>query len=417
MALTKDHYIQLKDGVFSGTTQDDLNSLFKTLEADTCKNKIVLHFHGGLVDAVRAMGTAGNLISRYPNVYQIFFIWETGINEVIEQEGGISAFVQALSKELGPEPVGDILTFIQVWLQVAQQQESFQQLFMRAFQNVQLQGADEQQYQSMLAKFLHPPLLNDALLLGQAMEVGAQVTSRLSQQTDHGLYTTVIEELFRVLGLADIGKHVWDHIKGAASDAFSRPDHGGAVFLQNLNTYCQDHTPHITLVGHSAGSIYICNFLQNAQNILPDNIKFDIVLLAPACTYKLFADTLQACGDRIASIRIFALEDTLEQTDVIVPNIYTRSLLYMVSGLFEAVPDTPILGMKRFFGNPSAPPFNQWPEIQSVCDYLDASQNRNVWSMIDAGNGLSSHAKTHGNFYSEDVTLTSLGYILANGLA
>ena len=34
MTLTKDHYIQLKDGSFDGTTKDDLDNLFKTLAAD-----------------------------------------------------------------------------------------------------------------------------------------------------------------------------------------------------------------------------------------------------------------------------------------------------------------------------------------------------------------------------------------------
>ena len=60
MVLTKDHYIQLKDGAFDGTSKDDLDNLFKTLAADAHRDNIVLHFHGGLVDAVRATQTAEN---------------------------------------------------------------------------------------------------------------------------------------------------------------------------------------------------------------------------------------------------------------------------------------------------------------------------------------------------------------------
>jgi hypothetical protein len=138
------------------------------------------------------------------------------------------------------------------------------------------------------------------------------------------------------------------------------------------------------------------------------------VFLAPACTYKLFADTLQACKNRIASMRIFAMTDQLEQADVIVPGVYTRSLLYLVSGVFEDAPDTPILGMQRFFS--AEAPFNKWPEVPLAFTYLSASQHNNVWSLIDADNGFSSHAQKHGDFYSEEVTLTSLGYILTNGL-
>ena len=70
--------------------------------------------------------------------------------------------------------------------------------------------------------------------------------------------------------------------------------------------------------------------------------------------------------------------------------------------------------MQRFFSTEA--PFNKWPEIPLTVTYLSVSQNNNVWSLIDGGDGLSSHANKHGDFYREDVTLTSLGYILTNGL-
>ena len=108
------------------------------------------------------------------------------------------------------------------------------------------------------------------------------------------------------------------------------------------------------------------------------------------------------------------MSDQLEQADVIVPGVYTRSLLYLVSGLFEDAPDTSILGMQRFFSTEA--PFNKWPETPLTVTYLSVSRNNNVWSLIDTGDGLSSHANKHGAFYSEDVTLKSLGYILTNGL-
>src|SRR5579859_5120259 len=117
MELTKDHYIELKDGVFDGTSQDDLNNLIKSLAADPNGDNIVLHFHGGLVDAARALQTAENLTQRYQGIhtYQVFFIWETGISEVIQQEGGVLDFVQAQLGQVG-------------------QEEIFQQLLMRVLQ-------------------------------------------------------------------------------------------------------------------------------------------------------------------------------------------------------------------------------------------------------------------------------------------
>src|ERR671932_531998 len=95
MALTKDHYIQLKDGIFDGTTKDDLDHLFETLAADPNRDKIVLHFHGGLTNAPSAIQLAENLMQLYQsiNTYQVFFIWETGVDEVVQQEGGWLGFI------------------------------------------------------------------------------------------------------------------------------------------------------------------------------------------------------------------------------------------------------------------------------------------------------------------------------------
>lgn len=92
MTLTKDHYIQLKDGAFDGTTKDDLDHLFKSLAADPRHDHIVLHFHGGLVGATEEMQHAERLAQLYQdiNAYQIFFLWETAVSDVIQQEGGCS---------------------------------------------------------------------------------------------------------------------------------------------------------------------------------------------------------------------------------------------------------------------------------------------------------------------------------------
>lgn len=515
MTLTTDHYIQLRDGAFDGTTKDDLDNLFKTLATDPHRDSIVLHFHGGLVNVTSAMQNAENLTQRYQgiNTYQVFFIWETGVTEVFQQEGeGVLSLIEAQLGQVGKEEIFQqmlmrVLQFAKakvdsvnadglrsvdggldlpneadVWKEMhapKDGREPFSDVRPALPDHAQLQAEEKQQFHDTLAQDPNPTLQNEVqkimngyrltkqangstpggatrgvdgggsttattstlispsvleqmdqqsnemaargigapsfeFVIGQAAGVLSHVIDRFSQKTDHGLYPTVVEEILRAFYLSNIGKNVWDHIKQEAVDAFNQPDHGGSVFLQNLNTYYQDNHPaHITLVGHSAGSIYICELLQYADNVLPPEVTFDVVFLAPACTFKLFADTLQACKDRIASIRVFAMSDQLEQADVIVPGVYTRSLLYLVSGLFEDAPDTPILGMQRFFSTEA--PFNKWPEIPLTFTYLSASQHNNVWSLVDTGDGLSSHAKKHGDFYSEEVTLTSLGYILTHG--
>ena len=513
MGLTKDHYIQLKDGIFDGTSKDDLDNLFKALAADPNRESIALHFHGGLVNVASAMQTAEDLTQHFLsiNAYQIFFIWETGVIDVVQQQGGLD-IIKAQLEQVGKEDIFQqlLMRVIQfakakvdslnagavpsvdgrlalpdaadVWRELhapKDGREPFSDVRPALHDQEQLQDQEKQQFHDTLAQdpdptlqvavqniadgfrltkqangstppgaagglagadptaatatLISPSILeqmdqqsNEAavpgigipaafdFVIGKAIEVLSQVMDRFSRKTDHGLYTTVVEEILRAFYLSNIGKNIWDHIKQEAIDAFNPPDRGGAVFLQSLNAYSQnDHHPRITLVGHSAGAVYICELMQHAE-ALPPGVKFDIVFLAPACTYKLFADMLQACKDRIDSIRIFAMSDQLEQADALVPGLYPRSLLYLVSGLFEDAPDTPILGMQRFFSTEA--PFNTWPEVPLTFTYLSASQRNNVWSLIASGNGLSSHATRHGDFYREEVTLTSLGFILANGL-
>ncbi len=509
MALTKDHYIQLKDGVFDGTSKDDLDHLFQSLAADPSSDHIVLNFHGGLVSAAEAMQTA-EWLTQHLNIYQIFFIWETSAADVIQQEGGLFNFIQAQLVRIGKEKfflqlLMHVLQFAKgkiaslhsegvsalssgqnlpteaaVWrelLSLKDNVEPFADVHPELPADAKLQDEEKQHFRDALAsnqilqdevqkiingyrltqQAQNPSLLaathatkgKDAVatastlispsilqqmdqqeskvteravigpssasnfVIGKAIEVLSHVITRFAQKTDHGLYPTVVEEILRTFYLASVGKDVWDHIKQEPVDGFSQLDRGGAVFLQKLRDHYQNgHHPQITLVGHSAGSIYICQLLQEADKVLPPDVKFNVVLLAPACTYKHFADTLQACKARIASIRIFALRDNWEQAEVIASGTYTRSILYLISGAFEEIADTPILGMERFFC--TAAPFNKWPEIAHTLDYLLGSPRNNVWSHANDGDGLNSLAEKHGDFYGDPATMTSLEYILRN---
>src|SRR5713226_726843 len=48
-----------------------------------------------------------NLTQRYQGIhtYQIFFIWETGVTEVIQQEGGVLGFIEAQLELVGKEEI------------------------------------------------------------------------------------------------------------------------------------------------------------------------------------------------------------------------------------------------------------------------------------------------------------------------
>src|SRR5438128_2468870 len=90
MLLTKDHYIALKNGSFdttsqNGTSKADLDHLFTAFAADPHNDKLVVHFHGGLVDMQSGMNAAEYLSNFYKDfpAYQVFFIWESGILDVL----------------------------------------------------------------------------------------------------------------------------------------------------------------------------------------------------------------------------------------------------------------------------------------------------------------------------------------------
>jgi len=85
MPLTKDHFINLKNGAFDATTKSDLDHLFTNFSADPRKPPLVIHFHGGLVSEPTGMKVANNLMPVYESAggYPVFFVWESGLIEVL----------------------------------------------------------------------------------------------------------------------------------------------------------------------------------------------------------------------------------------------------------------------------------------------------------------------------------------------
>ena len=251
-------------------------------------------------------------------------------------------------------------------------------------------------------------------------EVLQRVAARFAAQRDHGLYATIVEEILRQFYLDRVGREIWNQMKQATHDAFGNDvnKYGGTAFLRGLADYwANGNHPHITLVGHSAGAIYACHFLQKAVELLPKEIQFDLVFLAPACTFQLFSETLAICKQRIAGIRIFGMRDAVEQADPLVPSVslvYPYSLLYFISGVLEDEPDTPLQGMQRYYSDQA--PYTM-KEVLDSLQYLNTfGAKSTVWSVVNAGDSLTSSATAHGGFYNDAPTLESLRYIISQGL-
>lgn len=76
--------IYLRDGKYDGMTRADVAATFAAFREQTATNRLALFFHGGLVDKVTGQKEGANSYDNYANiVFPLFFIWESGIWEVL----------------------------------------------------------------------------------------------------------------------------------------------------------------------------------------------------------------------------------------------------------------------------------------------------------------------------------------------
>ncbi|UPJ49275.1 alpha/beta hydrolase [Bradyrhizobium sp. 200] len=237
---------------------------------------------------------------------------------------------------------------------------------------------------------------------------------RYRSGTHHDPLPTAVEELFRAAYLAEVGKFAWDAMKTKAErmwiDDGEDPGvdgHGGGYILRRLEQR-QAANPALTidLVGHSAGSIAICEMLA-AIDAKQRRIRFrNVVFLAPAARLDLFARWIVR-GPRIFDrFRMFTMTDEWEKYDKLLGSIYPRSLLYLVSGCFEDRPDDAIAGMARFLRETTT---SAGRDFDDVRQWL-RQENRVVYAPSDDGaeEGLRTRSERHGDFDDDQPTLASL---------
>jgi len=250
-----------------------------------------------------------------------------------------------------------------------------------------------------------------------------KVVRRYANGHAHGMYCTIVEEVLRAAYLDKVGATVWNQMKKDTADSFGSDSQccGTAVAKELGDLYAAGKTfKKITLVGHSTGAVYICEFLDAASKYVPE-LKFDIVFLAPAVRHDRFATALAKHQERIGGFRMFGMSDGIESDDVLVPILYTRSLLYFVSGVLEGQVegdawkgdiDAPIVGMQRYITDKSVYNPNDFPEVEQVREYLQSIQNSDIWSDSSAGNGLNSTSHKHGDFDNDVDTVNSVLWII-----
>lgn len=271
-------------------------------------------------------------------------------------------------------------------------------------------------------------IFESAKLIAMAGKIFWRVIRRFVKKRDHGVYETVVEEVLREFYIANVGAGVWDLMKRDAGQTFVKTPgqvRGGEFLLAELGRQLGDRRPEITIVGHSAGSIFACHMIEHAAQAradashpLPADFRFKrLVFMAPAARMDLWAATVDRYDDLFEHFRMFSLSNGLETGYWEVPVLYPASLLYMISGLLEedangkSAFDMPITGMQRYYRRTGV---YQQPEVVTARDYLAANAPlREVWSRDStSGHGRQSTAERHGAFDKDDETLASLKYII-----
>jgi hypothetical protein len=273
-------------------------------------------------------------------------------------------------------------------------------------------------------------LFDAATMIVHTGAVLVRVVRRLAQHRDHGLYTTVVEELLREFYVSAIGTHVWGMMKKDTEDTFARGSpgqaRGGRLFIEELAKAMREsgNRARISVVGHSAGAIFTSNLLfhvdeqRRAGELLAD-FKFDrIVFLAPACQCALWAKVMKRHAQQPLwnAFRMYSLSDPLEAGYWEMPPLYPRSLLYIISGLLENPDfDMPLLGMQRYMQGATARVYDGMVEVRAARAFLAANHNE-VWSESNDGPGLNADSIRHGAFTAtaepRRKTMESVAYFL-----
>ncbi|MBC8052154.1 MAG: hypothetical protein H7Y13_03750 [Sphingobacteriaceae bacterium] len=456
------------------TLPDDLDEMFEKFQLNSVK-KIAVFFHGGLVNETSGLHSARNMAPylKEAGYTPVCFVWETGLIEtigtniskisqtrlfhkllklILKKVSDKIGFESEVGRGNGSAPITD--TEIEHELSTPNPFAEFKRersnpsdrgatnLTDLANRRVVLQSELQTEIRiSIESDFEFRQSIEQTKLNLGGVEAGGRgfidltsfiihtasiayrIISRFIEKRDHDLYPTVVEEILREFYIAEVGAWVWKSMKDKSDEMWT--SNGGRIglnqyvgryFLDKLAAYKQRNPEtEISLIGHSAGAIAICNLIKHTS-FLPFKFTYEhIILLAPACRTDVFENEILNRPNMFKSIRVFTMSDKFECKDLLVPYFYTHSLLYLISGVLEEegdAYDAYILGMERHCN--FCLPYNI-PTLSNLHEYLfEEEKNRISFSVTldSVPKGMHSTAQKHGDFDENLPTLRSLQFLL-----
>jgi hypothetical protein len=277
--------LYLRDGKYDSMGRDEVAKTFQAFRDQTKTERLALFFHGGLVDKSSGQLSAAAEYDAYSDlVFPLFFIWESGIWEVLAHHlplifaetifGRIRDHATDLvNKKLPPVADGvdalavvpDLSTLtlsqedIEAYMAAIRDDEAVQHEAVAIARNSQpvdtLLGADAAGKTGQLSPrtYLSPEVVSavrgalvqsnratgapadsvDGIPFGiggaiqtawaiakAAVPVILNCFKRFAKKRDHGVTCTIVEEVLRALYLANFGSSIWEEMKRETDQAF-----------------------------------------------------------------------------------------------------------------------------------------------------------------------------------------------------
>lgn len=399
---------------------------------------IVVHFHGGLVDSNSALIQARTMEQFYagPHRKTFYFIYNTGPAEsVIRGDNERALF--SLHDNAGDAVLNRIIFPV------------------RNLHRRQNDGDDhggvtylEERLRGGLppTSFLGKTATFAWAYMKQTVRDGVDLTDySASAPTRTGEHLTPQEECAVADGDQALGARE-DRSARLLRSRYNPSLAGGRAFLCDLLRVVETRAAarertHLVLVGHSTGSIYITQLLRKANYLWhgrAPGVKFDVVFLAPAVTYRLFAQMIDETQfERLGNFHVFTMDDEHERDDFLLSafqpspaldrplaNVFNSSILYLISGVLEPGTNEPLVGMARFVH--PLPPYVASSENyrfvravqQAIAQHAGhAGQTDSLFTYaptaISASPPYASCAVDHTNFTGDKATGASLAALLS----